>query len=174
MPGYVHGHPDRPPPGATATRAERPRRGEQLELTVERLAHGGAGVARRDRYVVFVEGAFPGERVRAEVYAREARLRQRARRRDPRAAARTASRSAATTRAASAPARPWQPLRYERQVQYKHELVEDALTRIGGFEGFEMEPIVPAVNPWRYRNKMEYTYGPSAGKPADGFADGTA
>ena len=57
------------------------------------------------------------------------------------------------------PGVPWQPLRYERQLQYKHELVEDALRRIGGFDEFDMEPIVPAVNPWRYRNKMEYTYG---------------
>ena len=43
------------------------------------------GSARLDGYVVFVEGAFPGERVRAEVAALEARLRERARGRGARA-----------------------------------------------------------------------------------------
>ena len=52
----------------TPTAAARPRRGDELELTVDRLAYGGNGVARReDGYVVFVAGAVPGDRVRAVV-----------------------------------------------------------------------------------------------------------
>src|SRR4051795_6416081 len=43
----------------------RPRNGDELELTIESLAHGGAGVARLDGYVLFVQGAVPGDRVRA-------------------------------------------------------------------------------------------------------------
>jgi 23S rRNA (uracil1939-C5)-methyltransferase len=50
-----------------APRAARPARGDALELRIEGVAHGGAGVGRLDRYVVFVDGAFPGELVRAEV-----------------------------------------------------------------------------------------------------------
>ena len=119
--------PTGPPAEAPAKRAERPRRGEQLELVVERLAHGGAGVARRDRYVVFVEGAFPGERVRAEVTRAKRDYRQRARRRDPRAEPRPRRRPAATTRAASAPARRGSRCATSASSQYKHELVEDAL-----------------------------------------------
>src|SRR3954462_2982934 len=46
----------------------RPRPGDELELTVDALAFGGAGVARSDGYVVFVDGAVPGDRVRAHVY----------------------------------------------------------------------------------------------------------
>src|SRR5919107_4673154 len=55
-----------PEPEATRTRT-RPRTGDELELTIDRLAHGGAGVARLDGYVVFVRGAVPGDRVRARV-----------------------------------------------------------------------------------------------------------
>ena len=55
----------RAPPGREAR--ERPRRGEQLTLDVESLAYGGRGIARRNGYVVFVAGALPGDRVRAEV-----------------------------------------------------------------------------------------------------------
>ena len=35
----------------------RPQRGDELELTIDALAFGGAGVARTDGYVVFVSGA---------------------------------------------------------------------------------------------------------------------
>src|SRR5918997_5891525 len=48
-------------------RPARPRQGDELELTIESLAHGGAGVARADGFVVFVRGAVPGDRVRARV-----------------------------------------------------------------------------------------------------------
>ncbi len=44
-----------------------PRDGDELELSVESLAHGGNGVARADGYVVFVRGAVPGDRVRARI-----------------------------------------------------------------------------------------------------------
>ena len=47
--------------------APRPRRGDLLELRIDALAQGGAGVARTDGFVVFVQGAFPGDVVRAEV-----------------------------------------------------------------------------------------------------------
>jgi 23S rRNA (uracil1939-C5)-methyltransferase len=165
------------PPGAASKRADRPKRGEQLELVVESLAHGGAGVARSDRYVVFVEGAFPGERVRAEVTrakrdyanARAVEILEPSPDRVP---------LRCDHEGGECPGSPWQPLRYERQLEYKHELVADALARIGHLEGFELEPIVAAVNPWRYRNKMEYTFGvrpsayPSAGLPAGGLSLG--
>lgn len=38
---------------------------EPVELSIERLSHEGRGIARIDGKVVFVEGALPGERVRA-------------------------------------------------------------------------------------------------------------
>ena len=31
--------------------------------------------------------------------------------------------------------------------------------RIGRLDGFELEPIVPAVEQWRYRNKVEFSFG---------------
>ena len=43
--------------------------GEELELTVGPIAHGGHCVARHDALVVFVRHALPGERVRARVTA---------------------------------------------------------------------------------------------------------
>ena len=57
------------------------------------------------------------------------------------------------------PGAPWQVLPYARQLEVKQEQVEDALTRIGRLEGYELEPIVPALEEWRYRNKLEYSFG---------------
>ncbi|HWB69979.1 MAG TPA: TRAM domain-containing protein, partial [Solirubrobacterales bacterium] len=47
--------------------AARPRRGELLDVEIDSLAFGGRGVARAEGYVLFVAGALPGDRVRAEV-----------------------------------------------------------------------------------------------------------
>jgi 23S rRNA (uracil1939-C5)-methyltransferase len=135
----------------------RPSRGDELELSIDSLAFGGAGVARLDGYVVFVADAIPGDRVRAVVqkskraYA-EARavevLEPGPERVQPRAAH---------------PGAPWQILPYERQLEAKQAQVDDALRRIGRLDGFELEPIIEAVEPWRYRNKLEYSFGTDDG-----------
>jgi 23S rRNA (uracil1939-C5)-methyltransferase len=57
------------------------------------------------------------------------------------------------------PGAPWQVLRYERQLEIKQAQVDDALRRIGRLDGFELEPIVPATQRWRYRNKLEFSFG---------------
>ncbi len=150
---------------ATPQTARRPARGTELELRIESLAFGGAGVARLDGYVVFVQGAVPGDLVRAVVgkskrsYA-EARtlevLEPSADRVEP---------------VARHPGAPWQVLPYERQLQVKHEQVDEALRRIGKLDGYVLEPIVPALEPWRYRNKLEYSFGtdPASGRLVCGF-----
>ena len=50
-------------------------------------------------------------------------------------------------------------LPYERQLEEKEAQVRDALERIGGFEEPPVEPIVPAEQRLRYRNKLEYSFG---------------
>jgi 23S rRNA (uracil1939-C5)-methyltransferase len=144
--------------------AQRPSRGDVLELTIDSLAHGGNGVARRDGYVVFVAGAVPGDRVRAVVgKAKKAYAEARAIEIVEPARDRVPPR-------ADHPGAPWQVLPYERQLAVKAEQVEDALRRIGKLDGFELEPIVPAVEQWRYRNKLEYSFGTGdAGELVLGF-----
>jgi 23S rRNA (uracil1939-C5)-methyltransferase len=67
------------------------------------------------------------------------------------------------------PGAPWQGLPYEEQLRYKQEQVAEALGRIGGLEGFELEEIVPAVEQWRYRNKLEYSFGEEGDELTLGF-----
>jgi 23S rRNA (uracil1939-C5)-methyltransferase len=138
--------------GADTTRT-RPRTGDELELTIDRLAHGGAGVARLDGYVVFVRGAVPGDRVRARVTKSKRSFAE---------AESVDLLEPSPDRVeplAPHPGAPWQVLPYERQLSEKEDQVRDALERIGRFEAPPVESIVPAVEPVRYRNKLEYSFG---------------
>jgi 23S rRNA (uracil1939-C5)-methyltransferase len=144
----------------------RPQRGDELELEIDSLAFGGEGVARLGEggYVVFVAGAIPGDRVRAVVHKRKRSY----------AHARTVEILEASHERiapkAEHPGVAWQVLPYERQLQIKQEQVDEALRRIGHLDGFELEQIVPAIEPWRYRNKLEYSFGAGdAGELVCGF-----
>jgi 23S rRNA (uracil1939-C5)-methyltransferase len=133
----------------------RPQRGDELELQIESLAFGGEGIARLGDggYVVFVAGAVPGDRVRAVVHKRKRSY----------AHARTVEVLDPSPErippVADHPGVPWQVLPYERQLQIKRDQVDEALRRIGRLDGFELQDIVPAIQPWRYRNKLEYSFG---------------
>jgi 23S rRNA (uracil1939-C5)-methyltransferase len=133
----------------------RPQRGDELELQVESLAFGGEGVARlgESGYVVFVSDAIPGDRVRAVVHKRK---RSYAHARTLEVLEPSPERIAPT---ADHPGVPWQVLPYERQLEVKRAQVDDALRRIGRLDGYELQDIVPAIQPWRYRNKLEYSFG---------------
>ncbi|HEY7891965.1 MAG TPA: 23S rRNA (uracil(1939)-C(5))-methyltransferase RlmD [Solirubrobacteraceae bacterium] len=145
----------------------RPERGEELELTIDSLAFGGEGVARwgEGGYVVFVAGAIPGDHVRAVVHKRKRSY----------AHARTVEVLAAGPERidplAQHPGVPWQVLPYERQVEIKQDQLAEALRRIGGLEGFLLEETIPARERWRYRNKLEYSFGedPKTGELLCGF-----
>ncbi|MDQ3725493.1 MAG: 23S rRNA (uracil(1939)-C(5))-methyltransferase RlmD [Actinomycetota bacterium] len=144
----------------TKTAVRGPRRGELLELEIDSLAFGGRGVARADGFVVFVAGGLPGDLVKAEVTKGKKRFAE--------------ARAVEVLRPAAdrlpdtcvhggepCPGAPWQGLPYEQQLRHKQEQVAEALNRIGGLEGFELEEIVPAAEQWRYRNKLEYSFGES-------------
>ena len=63
----------------------------------------------------------------------------------------------------------FQDLAYDAQVASKAAQVEDALRRLGGVEEPPLEPIVPAVEQFHYRNKLEYSFTATPSGPALGF-----
>jgi 23S rRNA (uracil1939-C5)-methyltransferase len=151
--------------GKTATR---PRRGELLEVEIDSLAFGGRGIARVGGYVVFVAGGLPGDLVRAEITKPKGRFAE------ARAVAllrpgadRVADRC--LHEGEPCPGAPWQGLAYEQQLVHKRDQVEEALRRIGRLDGFELEPIEPALEQWRYRNKLEYSFGAGDEETVLGF-----
>ena len=141
---------------SSTTTSARPRRGAELELRIDSLAYGGAGVARTDGYVVFVRDAVPGDRVRALVTKSKRHYAE------GRAVELLEASPERVSPRARHPGAPWQVLPYERQLEVKAAQVDEALRRIGRLDGFALEPIEPAVQTWRYRNKLEYSFGTSA------------
>ena len=143
---------------AASTETPKPGRHDVLELEISDLAFGGRGLARTNGYVVFVAGALPGDVVRAEVTkakrgfaeARTVELLRGGPERLP---------DRCLHDGVPCPGAPWQGLPYERQLDHKQRQLEEALRRIGKLDGFDLEEIVPATEHWRYRNKLEYSFG---------------
>ena len=146
----------------------RPKPGTELVLEIDSLAQGGRGVARADGYVVFVSGALPGDTVRARLSkakrgygeASAVEMVEPSPRRIP---------DRCLHDGEPCPGAPWQGLPYEDQLAEKSRQVDEALRRLGGLDGFELEAIVPAAEQWRYRNKLEYSFGARDGELVLGF-----
>jgi 23S rRNA (uracil1939-C5)-methyltransferase len=145
----------------------KPRRGDVLELTIDDLAFGGEGVGRVQGYVVFVRGGVPGDRVRVRIVEARSRF----------------GRAVIESLESPAPDRvdapcPYfgrcggcrlQHFAYSAQLAFKEKQVRDCLERIGGLGAFELRPILPAPDPYGYRNKMEFTV---VRDPGEGVAIG--
>ena len=134
-----------------------PRPGDTVELDVTTLAYGGQGVARLDDFVIFVRGAVPGDRVRARVTKRK----------HNHAEARTLEILSPSPRRVAPHCRhsdecggcEWQTLAYDAQLEFKQQQVVDSLERLAHLTGYRLEPIRGMDDPWRYRNKMEFSFG---------------
>ena len=143
------------------------RPGQELDLRIDSLATGGRGVARHEGVVVFVERALPGDLVRARITKVKRRHGE----------------AVAIERLEAGPGRVeapcphfgtcggcrWQDLAYDLQLGHKQRQVVDAIERIGGFREFAVEPIVPAIAQFGYRNKLEYTWTMTPEGAALGF-----
>ena len=144
-------------PAMSAT-APRPRRGDEITLTIDRLAYGGRGVGRLDGFVVFVPDTAPGDRVRARLWRvkpgyGEADL------------VGVESPSHVRTAAPCPHFGPcggciWQHLTYDAQAASKEAIVRESLAHLGGLRDVEVRPIVRMAAPWYYRNKMEFSFHP--------------
>jgi 23S rRNA (uracil1939-C5)-methyltransferase len=140
---------------------------QELELTIDRLAYGGNGVARLNGFVVFVRRGLPGDTVRARV--------TKVQRRHAEALATEVVKPSPLRVEAPCAHYPacggcrFQDLAYETQAEAKHEQVADALQRIGGIPEPPLEPIVPAEEIFDYRNKLEYSFTQVDDGPTLGF-----
>lgn len=133
-----------------------PKHGE-IELDILDLAYGGKGVAKVDNFVVFVAGAVPGDRVRARIVKRQKNH----------AEAETVEVLRPSPDRVAAPCPlfgrcggcSWQNLPYSVQLAHKHKQAEEALAHLGKVRPETILPIVPSPAEWRYRNKMDFTFG---------------
>lgn len=130
--------------------------GSTVELRIDDLAFGGRGIARLDGLVVFVDGAIPGQRVRAVVQKRKRQYAEAA-------ATEVLERSPFEVEPVcphfgSCGGCKLQNMTYEKQVEYKVQQIRDLLKRIGGFESPPVEEPLLSPEPFFYRNKMEFSF----------------
>ncbi|GFK93451.1 23S rRNA (uracil-C(5))-methyltransferase RlmCD [Fundidesulfovibrio magnetotacticus] len=128
-----------------------------LELSIERPAFGGAGLARLEGRVAFVEGGLPGSRVLARVVKD-----------DPRCLRAVAEQVLEPSPHAVEPFCPhygpcggcsWQDAAYEAQLDWKRQIVAEQLERLAGLTP-PVDETVPSPLTRGYRNKMEFAFGP--------------
>lgn len=135
-----------------------PRRGDIFETRVDRLASGGRGIGHApDGRVAFVDGGLPGDDVRA-AYTRikkdfvEARavevVTPSPHRVEPRC-----------RHVGSCGGCRLQELEYAEQARQKAAQVDEAIKHIGRLVDIPVRPVMEAVEPFFYRNKMEFAFG---------------
>lgn len=147
---------------------EKPFKSQELDLTIDSLAFGGRGVARHEGFVIFVDGAVPGDRVRALV--------TRARRSYAEARVVELLNSSPDRKAAECAhfgvcgGCSWQTLSYEAQLRYKQQQVIECLGHIGGIPEIRLDEPIAAEPLWRYRNKVEFSFAPHDPAESDHLA----
>jgi 23S rRNA (uracil1939-C5)-methyltransferase len=139
-----------------------PRKNETIEVAVERLALGGRGVAHREGFVVFVDDALPGDRVRARVFRRRERFAEARAVETLDSSPYRVEAPCAHYRARECGGCRFQDLDYARQLAAKEEQVRETLAHPGGFAAPLVLPIVAAPERFHYRNKMEFSFHPGA------------
>jgi len=132
------------------------RKGDIVELLIDRMAFGGQGIARLDGLVIFVKGAIPGDRVRALIFRKKKAY----------AEARIEEILVPSSDRIQAPCPhfgicggcQWQHATYARQHEYKRAHVEETLSHIGSLSGIEVHDPIPSEKHFGYRNKMEFSF----------------
>ncbi len=129
------------------------KKGKQFKLRIEKLVYGGRGLGRINGRAVFVPQVVPGDVVVVEEVSRksgfsEAKL------------VKILSRGKSRVK----PPCPyfgkcggcdWQHIRYEDQVRFKKEILEENLKKIGKIKKPNIDEAIPSPSPWHYRNRAQ-------------------
>ena len=132
------------------------KKGQILELKIEKLILGGRGLARVNGLAIFVARTVPGDEVRVRVF----------RKKKNHAEARLVELIAPSSFRVEPPCRyfgfcggcTWQFLDYEKQLFFKRELVLESLEHIGQLTSIPVHPLIPSEKIFGYRNKMEFSF----------------
>jgi len=132
------------------------KKGRELDVEIEKLAYGGQALSRVDGFVVFVDGALPGQRARVRISRKKRNhaeaqllevLRQTPDYREP-----------FCEHFGVCGGCRWQDLAYERQLYWKRRHVLECLQHVEGVAEEVVSDAVPSPQVTGYRNKMEYTF----------------
>lgn len=143
------------------------KKNDYIDVEFVDLTHEGQGVAKLDGFPVFVPGGLPGESAQIKIlnvkknygYGKLIEIKEKS------------------------PYRVEIPkedmhkyggcqlhhMSYEGQLQFKQNLVEQTLTRIGKLQDVNIHPIIGMEQPFHYRNKAQVPVGERNGRLITGF-----
>ncbi len=138
------------------------KKGDIIEVAISDYAFEGKGIAKiptvesDKEFVVFVAGAYPGDRVKVLITKKkknfaEGRIQEFITKSDFRIEAKCIY-------FGTCGGCKQQDLDYYKQLEFKQAQVVDAFERIGDLSGFTVEPIIGSEKVFFYRNKMEYSF----------------
>jgi 23S rRNA (uracil1939-C5)-methyltransferase len=138
--------------------------GKQLTVTIEKVTHGGSGLAHVDGLPIFIPCAIPGQEVEIVISKRKDRYAE--------------GKLLKVIRKAKDEIRPrcqhfhecggctWQHLPYDRQLSYKEDIVRETLGHLTPVEDplrsqlpGRVLKIIPSPQVFHYRNKLEMSFG---------------
>ncbi len=138
--------------------------GQEHDVTIEKLTHGGAGFASLNGISVFVTGAVPGQQAKVVLtkvkdrYA-EARIVKIIRKSKDEIPARC-------PHFGTCGGCQWQQLPYDKQLTYKEEIVRETLEHLTPADDAVRKQlpgrvlkIIPSPQVFNYRNKLEMSFG---------------
>ncbi len=131
------------------------KKGESLDLEIDGMAFGGRGLTKVDGFTLFVDGAVPGDRVKARVFKKKRNY----------AEARVVELMTSSPDRVDPPCSysgycggcKWQFLAYDKQIEYKRRHVAEALEHIALIKGVTVHEPLPSDRIFEYRNKMEFS-----------------
>lgn len=143
------------------------KKNDYIDVEFVDLTHEGQGVAKLDGFPIFVPGGLPGESAQIKIlnvkknygYGKLIKIKEKS------------------------PYRVEIPkedmhkyggcqlhhMSYEGQLQFKQNLVEQTLTRIGKLQDVNIHPIIGMEQPFHYRNKAQVPVGERNGRLITGF-----
>lgn len=136
-------------------------------IDIDNLGSNGEGIGRIDGFTMFVSGALPGEKVKIKAvkvgkrfgYGKLIDILKSSNQRVERLC----------QYARQCGGCQLQHMSYNLQLDFKRQLVKDAMERIGNLEDVIVHDTMGMEDPWHYRNKMQFPVGMSRGKLAIGF-----
>lgn len=132
-------------------------KGAEIELSVDSVSFGGQGIARVNDFVVFVNGAITGDHVLAKIIKKKKSFAEAV-------AINIIKPSIDRTNPecelfGTCGGCRWQDVVYGAQLEFKRQNVQEVFERIGGFTDIQIPKPLGSKEIYRYRNKMEFTFG---------------
>jgi 23S rRNA (uracil1939-C5)-methyltransferase len=146
-------------------------KGAEVDLAIDKLAFGGKALGRVDGFVVFVDHAIPGQKLRVRITRKKSQF-----------AEAQLVQVLEQSPAYSPPFCPhfglcggcqWQDLAYAEQLHWKRLHVQECLRHLAGLTPGDVLPPVASPHQRYYRNKMEFTFASRPRRPDEDHAAGT-